>query len=157
LIDSGKALSGYEATFMTASSDFSALPDSATVIVAEQDNSGSGWEVGALVFEEAPVDAGPPDAAVPDTAVPDAGFPDAAATADSQPDPDAGPPADGRPGTSSDAAIDPVTPRDDPSLNAPSGLAGGCALAPSSALFSAPAALVLWILLLVARLSGRWS
>lgn len=145
-IDSGKALAGYETTFMTAGSNFSALPDSATVVLAEQDSSGSGWEVGALVHAKTPADAGPHDAAVAD-----AGVSDAAVTADAQTDPDARPAADGRPEMGSDAAFDAATGPDGPSSNAATGLDGGCALAPSPAVPWTPVVLVLLVLLFVAR------
>lgn len=50
LIDSGRTLSGYNRTLMTAGSDFSGLPGAARVVLADQDKNGAGWDVGALIY-----------------------------------------------------------------------------------------------------------
>ena len=50
LIDTGKTLTGYDASFMTAGSDFSALPEPASVRLADQNRSGPRWDVGALIY-----------------------------------------------------------------------------------------------------------
>jgi len=50
LIDSGRALAGYDTMFMTVGSDFSGLPETANVILADQGKSGTGWDIGALIY-----------------------------------------------------------------------------------------------------------
>ena len=47
LFNSGKALSGYNATFLTYGSDFTKLPDTATFVTATQPNTGN-WDIGAI-------------------------------------------------------------------------------------------------------------
>ena len=47
LFNSGKTLSGYNATILTYGSDFTKLPDTATFVTATQPNAGN-WDIGAI-------------------------------------------------------------------------------------------------------------
>lgn len=58
LIDAGKTLT-YDDDFLSTGTDFSVLPDTQTFTLLDQDMRGTGWEIGAAVYDSAPATGDP--------------------------------------------------------------------------------------------------